>query len=194
MKNIDTDLIEKAVIDFLIALNIGEHKTDIIKDTPKRVSKMCKEIFEGMQYTNEEIAEMFGKCFENNSRGNSLVLEKDIPIFSFCEHHLAIMYNMVVHVAYIPKGYVMGLSKIARIADMVGKRLQLQERIGDDIANIIEMIIKSNDVMVVVEGEHSCVSLRGIKKRGTKTRTITARGIFEENPQLRQEVLIDIGR
>ena len=191
MRKINADKIEELTKQFLLAIGCDLNNKDI-SDTPKRVAKMCEEIFAGMQYSNGEIAEMFGKCFAENH--NSLVLEKNIPIFSFCEHHIALMYNMVVHVAYIPKGYVIGLSKIARIADMVGKRLQLQERIGSDIADILEEILKSEDIMVIVEGEHSCVALRGIKKRGSITRTITVRGVFKENNCLRNEVIESIRR
>ena len=93
-----------------------------------------------------------------------MVLVKNIEIFSYCEHHLALMYDMKVSVAYIPRGNVLGLSKIARIADMVGKRLQLQERIGSDIAEIMELVTDSQDVAVMIEGCHSCMTARGIER------------------------------
>lgn len=97
------------------------------------------------------------------------------------------MYNMKVHVGYLPKGKVIGLSKVARIADMVGKRLQLQERIGADIADILEKILGTSDIIVVIEGEHSCMTARGIRKPGTKTRTATLRGVFKTDSDLRSE-------
>lgn len=129
---------------------------------------MYEEVFEGMNYSNHEIAEMFHKTFEDKmdftNSDQDMVLVKDIEIFSYCEHHLALMYDMKVTVAYIPKGKVIGLSKIARIADMVGKRLQLQERIGSDIAQILQEILGSEDVAVVIEGTHSCMTARGIKR------------------------------
>ena len=100
-----------------------------------------------------------------------MVMVKDIEIFSYCEHHLALMYDMKVSVAYVPNGKVIGLSKIARIADMVGKRLQLQERIGSDIAEIMQEILDTKDVAVVIEGTHSCMTARGIKKVNAKTYT-----------------------
>ena len=112
---------------------------------------------------------------------------QDIPIFSYCEHHLALMYNMTVSIAYIPDGKVLGLSKFARIADMVGKRLQLQERIGSDIAEIVQMATGSNDVLVVVQGEHSCMTARGIKKNGSKTVTTTMRGAFQKDVNLQMQ-------
>ena len=156
---------------------VGENpEREGLKETPKRVVGMMKEVLEGINYTNEEIAEKFGKCFgedyeEKSSSG--MVVMNDIPIFSFCEHHLALMYNMTVTVAYIPKKKVIGLSKIARIADMVGKRLQLQEKIGNDIAEIIAMATDCEDVAVLIKGEHSCMTARGIKKPGTVTKPRT---------------------
>lgn len=164
-----------------------------LRETPNRVAKMYSEVFEGMKYTNEELAELFGKTFEEDyvvDRHGDLVVVSDIPIFSYCEHHMALMYNMRVSVVYKPVDVVIGLSKIARIADMVGRRLQLQERIGSDIASIITMITKSEDVGVLIEGEHSCMTARGIKKVGTLTRTTTFRGRFEEDSHLRQEALL----
>lgn len=155
-------------------------------ETPDRVARMYDEIFEGMRYTNDEISEMFDKCFEDVS-SNDLVIVKDIEVFSFCEHHLALMYNMRCHVGYIPNGKVIGLSKIARICDMVAKRLQLQERICADIAEIIQKVCETEDVIVVVEGEHSCMTARGIKSRGAKTRTSAIRGLFDTDHELRSE-------
>lgn len=156
-----------------------------LKGTPDRVARMYEEIFEGMRFSNDQIAEMFGTCFKSDS--NDLVVVKNIPIFSYCEHHMALMYNMEVSVGYIPNGKVIGLSKISRVAEMVGKRLQLQERIGNDIAEIIQKIAGTENVIVVIEGEHSCMTTRGIKSRGSKTKTATLRGIFKDNVALRNE-------
>ena len=149
---------------------------------------MYEDVFEGMNYTNEEIAEMFNKTFAldkhadkecaSGGGASDMVVVKDIDIFSYCEHHLALMYDMKVTVAYIPKDRVIGLSKIARIADMVSKRLQLQERIGSDIADIIQMVTGTDDVAVLIEGCHSCMTARGIRKADTKTYTQTLRGRF----------------
>lgn len=181
---IDKNRIEKAIKEILIALGDDPDRPGLV-DTPKRVAKMYEEVFEGMNYSNKEIADKFCKCFDTDN--NDLVVVQDIPIFSYCEHHLALMYNMTVSIAYIPDGKVLGLSKFARIADMVGKRLQLQERIGSDIAEIVQMATGSNDVLVVVQGEHSCMTARGIKSRGAKTRTATIRGEFNDNVELRKE-------
>jgi GTP cyclohydrolase I len=185
MKQIDTKAIQEAVKTILVALGDDPNREGL-KDTPKRVAKMYAEVFEGMCYTNEEIANKFNKCFEEGATGD-LVTIADIPIFSYCEHHLALMYNMKVHVGYLPKGKVIGLSKVARIADMVGKRLQLQERIGADIAEVLEMVLDTDDIIVVIEGEHSCMTARGVKKPGTKTRTATLRGVFKTDSDLRSE-------
>lgn len=185
MKIIDSDKIEKAILMIIEALG-DDPDREGLKDTPTRVAKMYQEVFEGMKYSNDEIAEMFNKCFEDVNTGD-LVVVSNIPIFSYCEHHLALMYNMKIHVGYIPNGKVIGLSKIARIADMVGKRLQLQERIGSDIADILNQILGTEDIIVVIEGEHSCMTARGIKKPGTITRTAALRGRFNSDSDLRSE-------
>ena len=158
-----------------------------LRETPDRVARMYDEVFEGMRYTNDEIADMFNKCFEDVS-SRDLVLVKDIEVFSYCEHHMALMYNMKCHVGYIPNGKVIGLSKIARICDMVAKRLQLQERICSDIAEIMQKVCETEDVIVIVDGEHSCMTARGIKSRGAKTRTSAIRGLFDSDHELRREV------
>jgi GTP cyclohydrolase I len=160
-------------------------------ETPERAAKMYMEMFEGMNYTNDNIADMFSKCFEDTD-ANDWVLVKDISIFSFCEHHFALMYNMTAHVAYKPNNKVIGLSKIARIASMAAKRLQLQERIGCDIADIMQKVLGTEDVMVVIEGEHSCMSARGIRAQGSKTRTCATYGVFAADGGIRQEVLSQI--
>lgn len=178
--------VEDAVRNLLEAL--GEDVTRPgLQETPRRVAKMYDEVFEGMRFSNEEIAQMFNKCFDE-PEAKDLVLIKDINAFSYCEHHIALMYNMKISVAYIPNGRVIGLSKIPRIVDMVCKRLQLQERIGADIADILQMILKTEHVMVVIEGEHSCMTARGIKKPGVSTRTAVLRGNFERLSNLRSEV------
>lgn len=190
---IDTEKIEKCIRELIIALGDDPEREGLI-DTPKRVARMYNEVFEGMNYTNEQIAEMFDTTFEQEDclepNSSNLVSVRNIPIFSYCEHHLALMYNMRVSVVYRPTERIIGLSKIARIADMVGKRLQLQERIGSDIAEIIAMIVKSDDVGVYIEGEHSCMTARGIKKAGTSTVTTSWRGAFVNDPTLRSEAIL----
>ena len=165
-----------------------------LKDTPKRVAQMYEEVFEGMNYTNAEIAEMFSKTFEEDTPCDSsdMVIVRDIEIFSYCEHHLALMYDMKVSVAYIPKGKVIGLSKVARIADMAAKRLQLQERIGSDIAEIMTLAAESEDVAVYIEGKHSCMTARGIKNGSSSTTYTTFRGRFESDFELQRKFLLQL--
>ena len=183
-KKIDIVKIENAVRDILLA--IGENpEREGLKETPSRVAKMYKEVFEGIMYTNDEIAEMFNKTFEHD--GKDIVVMKNIPAFSYCEHHIALMYNMKISVAYVPNGRIIGLSKIARIVDMVTKRLQLQERIGNDIAEILSTICNTDDIAVYIEGEHACMTTRGIQKPGVKTNTYTMKGNFKSDKNLREE-------
>lgn len=179
------EIIEKSIYAILLALGEDPNREGL-KETPKRVAKMYNEIFEGMKYSNDEIAEMFNTCFEDVNT-DDLVTLTDIPVFSTCEHHLATMYNMKIHVGYIPNKKVIGLSKIARIADMVSRRLQLQERIGADIADILQKVLNTEDIIIVIEGEHSCMTMRGIKKPGIITRTATIRGKFDNDSELRKE-------
>ena len=190
---IDTKAIEEHIRGILIALGDDPHREGLV-DTPKRVAKMYEEVFAGMNYTNHEIAQMFNTTFEEDSDDEDLpndlpnarrvVVMKDIDLFSYCEHHMALTHDTKATVAYIPGKRVIGLSKIARVCDMVGRRLQLQERIGRDIADIICEITQSSDVAVLLEGHHSCVSARGIKKNNTKTFTAELRGRFQTDQSL----------
>lgn len=189
---IDREAIKEHIRGILIALG-DDPEREGLKETPERVAKMYEEVFEGMNYTNDEIAEMFGKTFQEEDTvngSNDVVIVRDIEIFSYCEHHMALMYDMKVTVAYTPVDRVIGLSKIARIADMVAKRLQLQERIGSDIAQIICKITGSNDVAVIIEGNHSCMTARGIKKTGSSTVTTTLRGRFDTDPVLQSRLFM----
>ena len=189
LRKIDTEAIRLHIRGILQALG-DDPDREGLKETPERVAKMYEEVFEGMCYSNQEIADMFRKTFVQESAENSqdMVLVKNIEIFSYCEHHLALMYDMKVSVAYIPRGNVLGLSKIARIADMVGKRLQLQERIGSDIAEIMELVTDSHDVAVMIEGCHSCMTARGIRKSNAVTTTTTLRGRFKTDQMLQMNL------
>lgn len=193
---IDREAIKKHIEGILVAL--GDDPTrEGLKETPDRVARMYEEVFEGMNYSNQEIADMFSKTFEDDlsvKDHNDMVIVKDIDIFSYCEHHLALMYDMKVSVAYLPKDKVLGLSKIARICEMVGKRLQLQERIGTDVAEIMQIISGSEDVAVYIEGAHSCMSARGIKKTQATTVTTTLRGKFDTDDTLKMHFLLQAGK
>ena len=165
----DKKKIEQAVR--LLLEGMGEDPDrEGLMDTPKRVAGYWEELLEGNRYTNLEIAQMYGKVF-NVESPTPIVKEMD-NVFSHCEHHLALMYNMKVTVAYIPAKWedghykVLGLSKIPRIVDMCAKRLQLQEKLTNDIAECIQIATKSQDIYVKVTADHACVSARGIKSPG----------------------------
>lgn len=188
---IDKDAIREHIRGILIALG-DDPDREGLKETPDRVARMYEEVFEGMNYSNHEISEMFNKSFQDDlSVGpdkKDIVLVRDIPIFSYCEHHIALMYDMKISVAYIPNGRVLGLSKIARICDMASKRLQLQERIGSDVAQIMTEAAGTDDVAVIIHGTHSCMSARGIKKEAASTVTTTLRGRFETDAMLQNQL------
>ena len=148
-----------------------------LKETPKRFAKMMLEQLEGEFYSDSDLVCKFGKCFETT--GHGIVTCTNIPVFSHCEHHLALMYNMNVSIGYYPRTKVIGLSKMARIADMVAKRFQIQERMGFSIHRIMSAILSTDNVIVMIEGEHSCMTARGIKKPGAVTRTLHTSGVFE---------------
>ena len=194
---IDKDAIRKHIRGILIALGEDPDREGL-RETPDRVARMYEEVFAGINYSNEEIAEMFNKSFKDDlavsSDHRDIVLVKDIPVFSYCEHHMALMYNMKVSVAYLPRNKVLGLSKIARICDMASKRLQLQERLGSDIAQVMSLASESDDIAVIIEGTHSCMTARGIKKESAATVTTTFRGRFETDPLLQNQLFMMLHR
>jgi len=168
----------------LILEAIGENPDrEGLLETPDRIARMYEEIYSGIGATAEE---HLTKTFTVES--NDLVIEKDITFYSTCEHHLVPFYGKV-HIAYIPNGKVVGLSKLARTVEVYSKRPQLQERLTKDIADAIMRYLNPQGVFVYVEAEHMGMTMRGVKKPGTKTVTTTSRGIFNENNKLRQEVL-----
>ncbi|MFR1841384.1 MAG: GTP cyclohydrolase I FolE [Oscillospiraceae bacterium] len=189
---IDKNAIMEHIRGILIALG-DDPEREGLKETPERVANMYEEIFEGMNYTNREIADMFCKTFElPDSENDDMVIVKDIEVFSHCEHHLALMYDMKVTVAYIPDGKVLGLSKIARIADMAAKRLQLQEKLGADIAEIVSMASGSQDIAVYIEGKHSCMTARGIKNGSSCTQSTNLRGRFKTDAAIQNRFFMQI--
>lgn len=191
---VDVKKIEEHIRGILEAIGEDPNREGL-KDTPARVARMYEEIFEGISYTNAEIAELFNKTFEEDlyiseDKKNEIVMVKDIAIFSYCEHHLALMYNMKAAIAYIPNKKIIGLSKIARIADMVGKRLQLQERIGADIAEVLQKVTGSEDIAVIIEGQHACMTARGVKNSNAVTTTTTLRGRFGTDSSLTGKLMM----
>jgi len=182
----DREKIMQAVKLLIEALGDDPDRPGLI-GTPDRVARMYEEVFEGMAFTNDEIAEMFNTCFETSEDNEDLVAITEIPVFSYCEHHLSLMYDMKVSIGYIPVGgRVIGLSKAARVAEMCAHRLQLQEKLGEDIAEVIGKITGSPDIIVVIEGKHSCMTARGSKSDAT-TKTATLKGRFRTVSDLRKE-------
>jgi len=170
----------------LILEGIGEDPNrEGLVDTPARVARMYEEICAGM---NQDTAEHFRVTFDEGHQ--EMVLLKDIPLYSICEHHLAPFIG-VAHIAYIPneKGTVCGLSKLARVVDVYARRLQLQERLTSQIAESIVENLDPLGVMVVIEAEHLCMSMRGVRKPGTTTVTSAVRGSFATNSKTRSEAL-----
>ena len=188
----DKEAIKFHIEGLLKAIGEDPQREGLI-ETPERVANMLEEVLEGTAYTNHEIAEMFGKTFTESHRHDmeSAVVMKDITVFSYCEHHLALMYDMTVNVAYIPRGKVLGLSKIARICDMAAKRLQLQEKLGRDIAQIISEAAGTPDVGVTISGSHSCMTARGIRNASAKTQTATYMGAFRSEVDLKKLIAFE---
>ena len=179
---VDENKIRTAIA--LILEAIGEDPNrEGLKETPDRIARMYTEIFAGLE---EDAKDHLSKTFKIED--NNVVIEKDIQFYSMCEHHLLPFYGKV-HIAYIPDGMVAGLSKLARTVDVYAKRPQLQERLTSQIADAIYQNLKAKAVLVVVEAEHLCMNMRGIKKPGSKTRTLAAKGLYQENSILRKEAL-----
>ena len=174
---INQDKIEEAVR--LMLEGIGEDvNREGLSDTPERIARMYAEIFSGME---ENAAEHRSRVFTVDN--NEMVLEKDIVFYSMCEHHMLPFYGKV-HVAYVPDGKVVGLSKLARTVEVYARRLQIQEQMTSQIADAIMEYLAPQGVMVVVEAEHLCMTMRGVKKPGSQTVSIATRGVFEENEML----------
>ncbi len=181
-KKIDKEKIKKAVREILIA--IGENPDrEGLKETPERVANMYEEILGGYFQDVKEHIKLFTASYDE------MIIVKDIPFFSLCEHHMLPFFGKV-HIAYIPnENKVTGLSKLARIVDVYAKRLQLQERLTEQIADAIVENLNPKGVLVIVEAEHLCMVMRGVKKKGSKTITSALRGIFKKNYATRMEAL-----
>jgi len=152
-------------------------------ETPARVTRMYEEIFAGYSVDPRDV---LGVTFDE--RHEELVIVKDIVYYSQCEHHMAPFFGKV-HIGYIPSGKIAGLSKFARLVEAITRKLQVQERITSEIADIMDEVLKPHGVMVVVEGEHLCMCSRGVKKPGSKTVTSAVRGTFRKDPASRAEFL-----
>jgi GTP cyclohydrolase I len=179
----DRKKIEKAVISLLEAIGENPGRKDLLA-TPLRVAEMYEEIFSGI---NKDPARELEVILDQ--KHDEIILLKGIPLYSVCEHHLLPFVGRA-HVAYIPRqGRVTGLSKLARVVEILSRRLQVQERLTTQIADIIMKKLRPQGCMVVIEAEHMCMSMRGVKKPGTMTVTSAVRGIFQENEKTRSETL-----
>lgn len=179
----DKKKIEKAIR--LILSAIGEDPDrEGLKDTPARIARMYEEIFSGLSKDPKKELNVF-----YSKDHDEIILLKDIPFYSICEHHF-LPFSGKAHVAYLPKdGRLTGLSKLARVIEVISKRPQMQERLTTEIADAIESSLKPKGVFVIIHAEHLCLTMRGIKKQGSVMVTSAVRGIFKTNPATRQEAL-----
>ena len=181
-KPVDAERIERAVREILLA--VGEDPDrEGLKATPRRVANMYAELLEGMQHgPSEHLRSIFHEKYDE------VVLLRDIPFFSICEHHM-MPFIGTANVAYLPDGKVLGVSKIARIVDCFAKRLQVQERLTAQVADFLMDNLKPKGVAVVIEASHSCMTIRGIRKPSSEMVTSALRGLFKSDPRSRAEVL-----
>lgn len=179
----DKKKIQKAIKLYLEGIGEDPDRPEL-KDTPRRISDMAAELFSGLEKNpKEELDVVFVEEYDE------LILVKDIPLYSMCEHHL-LPFLGKAHIAYIPnKHRITGLSKLARVVEIFSRRLQLQERLTTQIADAIMKTLKPRGVMVVVEAEHLCMTMRGVKKPGSRATTSVMRGIFLKNAKTRNEAL-----
>jgi GTP cyclohydrolase IA len=181
---VDQPRIEKAVREILLA--IGEDpERDGLTDTPARVARAYAEQFAGLRQRPEDV---LTKVFDAGH--DEIVLVRDIELYSTCEHHLVPFFG-VAHIGYIPneKGQITGLSKLARLVDLYARRPQVQERMTSQIANALESVLEPRGVIVVIEAEHLCMSMRGVRKPGARTVTSAVRGVFRDSARTRAEAM-----
>ena len=176
---VDREKVERAVRLLLEGIGEDVNREGLI-DTPDRIARMYEEICGGM---DEDAKEHLQKTFTVDN--NEMVLEKDITFYSMCEHHMLPFYGKV-HVAYIPDGKVVGLSKLARTVEVFARRLQLQEQLTGQIADALMEHMQAKGAIVMIEAEHMCMTMRGIKKPGSQTVTLARRGVFETDPALEE--------
>ncbi len=180
----DKARIERAVTELLLAMGENPEREGLAQ-TPQRVARMYEEIFSGWESDPKE--HLF-RTFTEDDHGE-MVLVKDIPVYSMCEHHMMPFYGKA-HVAYIPKnGVITGISKLVRVVDGYARRLQIQERLTSQIAESIMEVLEPRGVLVVIEAEHMCMTMRGVRKPGSLTVTSAVRGTFEKDSKSRAEAL-----
>jgi GTP cyclohydrolase I len=182
LANVDFQRIERAVREILIAVGEDPDREGLL-ETPARVARMYAEMFSGLaQDPRQHTQKFFSEQYDE------VVLVRDISFCSMCEHHL-LPFIGTAHVAYIPNGKVIGLSKIARVVEVISRRPQVQERMTEDIANLLEGELDARGVAVVIEAQHSCMTIRGVKKAGSSMVTSAMKGVFRSNVSSRSEVM-----
>lgn len=183
MGSIDTGRIEKAVREIIEAIGEDPMREGLI-ETPERVARFYAEVFQGIHQDPERVVD----AFFGEEHYQEIVMVKEIPFYSMCEHHF-VPFHGAAHVAYMPDGRVTGLSKLARLVEGFARRPQMQERLTAQVADCLDKALKPLGVLVVVEAEHLCMSMRGVKKPGAKTVTSAVRGIMETNSATRSEAM-----
>jgi GTP cyclohydrolase I len=180
---IDKAKIQKAIRLFLEGIGDNPNR-DGLRETPRRIAEMCEEIYAGLHTRPDSVIKPL-----ISQEHDEIVLVKDIPFYSVCEHHL-IPFIGRAHVAYLPSGgRISGISKLARVVDIISKQPQVQERLTVTIAETIMKALKPKGVMVIIEAEHLCMTMRGIKKPGSRITTSVVRGVFRKNPSTRAEAM-----
>lgn len=180
---IDKEAIRKAVTSILLAIGESPDREGLV-ETPRRIADMYEELFSGL---HEDPMRLLTVGF-NEEKHKEMVVVKDIPLFGLCEHHL-LPFHGVAHVGYIPNGRIVGISKIARLVELFVRRPQVQERLTSQIADTLMEGLKARGAAVVIEASHLCMTMRGVKKPGSRVVTSATRGIFRENPSTRAEFL-----
>ncbi len=181
--SLDQDKLRQAVTFFLEAIGEDPNRPGLL-ETPARVARMCEELFAGYRTSATEVLRLIAP-----EQHDEIVLVKNIPFYSVCEHHL-LPFHGVAHVAYIPEGgRITGLSKLARVVELEARKLRVQETLTTAIAEDIMQALRPRGVIVILEAEHLCMTMRGVQKPGSITVTSVVRGIFRENPATRAEVL-----
>lgn len=183
MTTIDTGRIEKAVREIIEALGEDPLREGLV-ETPARVARFYEEVFGGIHLDPGEVID----AFFGEEHYQEIVMVREIPFYSMCEHHF-VPFHGEAHVAYMPKGRVTGLSKLARLVEGFARRPQMQERLTAQVADCLDDRLDPLGVLVVVEAEHLCMSMRGVKKPGARTVTSAVRGIMESNPATRSEAM-----
>ena len=179
----DSGKIKQAVLMLLEGIGENPQRPGLV-ETPDRVARMCEELYSGVGADPKELIKVVGK-----QEHDEIILVRDVPFYSMCEHHL-LPFTGLCHVAYIPNKKITGLSKLVRVVETCARRLQVQERLTTEIADAINERLSPKGVMVVMEAEHLCMTMRGVRKPGSRMTTSVVRGIFRTNAKTRAEAMV----